>query len=151
VNKHQHLPEDFAHHWPSPLDPSSSLVTFLFSSTKKKIKVDDGDVASGAAAEEETPVRAPVNEASKEIKVDTDENMPVDKFRVSEGTRKILADQGITTLFPIQHRAFDFVYDGTDVIGTPSTSSFAHLTLSYDDKQLGISLNLLCEHTSTPS
>lgn len=61
-----------------------------------------------------------------------DANPPITNFRVSEGTVAILKSQGIETLFPIQSQAFDFVYDGLDIIGAilpPSISQ--HHTLGH--------------------
>ncbi|XP_070544483.1 nucleolar RNA helicase 2-like [Ptychodera flava] len=52
------------------------------------------------------------------------------KFRLTERTVKLLKERGVTYLFPIQAKTFDYVYDGQDVIaqartGTGKTLAFA--------------------------
>lgn len=74
------------------------------------------------------------NNASKHIKItEEDENPPISNYRVSEGSLKILKSQGIETLFPIQSRCFDFVYDGLDLIGIPISPPLAFF--SSDDEK----------------
>eukprot|EP01125_Pyxidicula_operculata_P002201 TRINITY_DN12113_c0_g1_i1.p1 TRINITY_DN12113_c0_g1~~TRINITY_DN12113_c0_g1_i1.p1 ORF type:complete len:690 (+),score=218.79 TRINITY_DN12113_c0_g1_i1:36-2105(+) len=59
-----------------------------------------------------------------EIKItDNDEHPPIEKFRIRPQTQKILTENGYKTLFPIQARTFDFVYDGSDIIGRARTGT----------------------------
>jgi ATP-dependent RNA helicase DDX21 len=45
------------------------------------------------------------------------------KFRIRKETRKLLKEQGVKYLFPIQYMTFDPVYDGKDVIGQARTGT----------------------------
>jgi hypothetical protein len=42
---------------------------------------------------------------------------PVKDFRISKELVDKLTERGIETLFPIQHKTFDHIYDGKDLIG----------------------------------
>eukprot|EP00922_Rhytidocystis_sp_ex-Travisia-forbesii_P059538 GHVS01088285.1.p1 GENE.GHVS01088285.1~~GHVS01088285.1.p1 ORF type:complete len:729 (+),score=118.63 GHVS01088285.1:87-2189(+) len=44
-------------------------------------------------------------------------------FKISAISMKSLTDRNIQTLFPIQYKTFDFVYDGEDVIGRAKTGT----------------------------
>jgi ATP-dependent RNA helicase DDX21 len=45
----------------------------------------------------------------------------MDNYKISLKTKKILKDNGIIKLFPIQHKTFDFIYNGEDLIGREKT------------------------------
>eukprot|EP01127_Copromyxa_protea_P012512 TRINITY_DN327_c0_g1_i1.p1 TRINITY_DN327_c0_g1~~TRINITY_DN327_c0_g1_i1.p1 ORF type:complete len:750 (+),score=248.34 TRINITY_DN327_c0_g1_i1:65-2314(+) len=82
----------------------------------KKLKTDPSDISKGAL---------------KEFVIsESDERPPVSKFRVSPETVEALAASGITTLFPIQARAFDSIYDGLDMVGKARTGTGKTLSFS---------------------
>lgn len=53
--------------------------------------------------------------------------MAVTNFRISEETVKTLKEKGVETLFPIQAKTFDYVYEGRDVIGRARTGILLHV------------------------
>jgi len=71
------------------------------------------------------PVKKEVEEKlEKEIKItEDDEHPPISNYRISPETILILEKNGYKTLFPIQAKTFDFVYDGKDVIGRARTGT----------------------------
>jgi ATP-dependent RNA helicase DDX21 len=94
-------------------------------STKKKDK-DSRVKKKRKRSEESTNVSRKKKKLGniQEITItEEDESPPISNFRVSQETQDALAKHGITTLFPIQARCFDFVYDGLDVIGRARTGT----------------------------
>ncbi|GAB5354563.1 hypothetical protein AAMO2058_000129300 [Amorphochlora amoebiformis] len=73
-----------------------------------------GDLTLGKAAESKAQIKNPNDEHG---------NPPVAKFRVSERSQKLLANRGITHLFPIQATTFDMIYEGSDVLGRARTGT----------------------------
>jgi ATP-dependent RNA helicase DDX21 len=47
----------------------------------------------------------------------------VSDFRISQGTARALAQQGITSLFPIQIATFDHIFDGADLMARARTGT----------------------------
>lgn len=54
---------------------------------------------------------------------DKETNHDLKNYRISPKTIEILKEQDITTLFPIQQKTFDLIYDGKDIIGRDLTGS----------------------------
>lgn len=52
-----------------------------------------------------------------------DGSKPLKNFRIEQGTIEALEKSGIATLFPIQWKCFDAVYEGKDLIGKATTGS----------------------------
>jgi len=48
---------------------------------------------------------------------------PVTDFRISPRVRELLAEKGITRLFPIQSDSYDVIYEGKDLIGRARTGT----------------------------
>ena len=48
---------------------------------------------------------------------------PISDFRISEATVEKLKEKNVHTLFPIQAKTFDLIYDGQDVIGRARTGT----------------------------
>ncbi|KAI8078639.1 P-loop containing nucleoside triphosphate hydrolase protein [Halteromyces radiatus] len=84
--------------------------------SNKKIKFD-----------EEIPIE---EEQKEEEEQDIPEELKLTNFRISESTIQNLATKGIKSLFEIQAKTFDSIYDGNDVLarartGTGKTLAFA--------------------------
>lgn len=98
----------------------------------KKVKKSSKSKASKSDDDKDALPATMENNASKHIMInEEDENPPISDYRVSKGSIKILKSQGIETLFPIQSRCFDFVYDGLDLIGTLVASLSVFLFVHY--------------------
>lgn len=81
--------------------------------------------------DEKVEVKKESLDGHKKITIsEKDESVPLNKFRISEKTIKTLESNKIDTLFPIQARAFDYVYDGRDLIGRARTGTGKTLSFS---------------------
>ncbi|KAL8240880.1 hypothetical protein R6Q59_014235 [Mikania micrantha] len=124
---------------------NQSTETFSdFEKSEKKIKrkrkdsldSDNDERKSDTSSEIVEPVNHEIEESMKkskkkkmktvEVDVKEDENKEVDpnsvsNFRISEPLRNALKAKGIETLFPIQARTFDSIFDGLDLIGKAKT------------------------------
>ena len=90
-------------------------------SDHKKVKVVDESVTAAETVPAEVGGEAPAT-VPKELQLNS--------YRISDSTKAILREKGITQLFPIQAATFDAIYDGKDVVGrartgTGKTLSFA--------------------------
>ncbi|KAH7492573.1 hypothetical protein KRP22_001877 [Phytophthora ramorum] len=87
---------------------------------------DDSEPVPETSEESETDATP----ASKKVKTEENENAThvggeenpsLDKFRISDASKKALNARGIHTLFPIQSMTFDKIMDGKDLMGRART------------------------------
>lgn len=78
---------------------------------------DDGS-SSGKAKHKTATVKGKEKGGEKEEK-----DPLVSKYRISKETASVLAEKGITSLFPIQVETFDRIYDGKDLIARARTGT----------------------------
>eukprot|EP01123_Difflugia_compressa_P007727 TRINITY_DN2128_c1_g3_i1.p1 TRINITY_DN2128_c1_g3~~TRINITY_DN2128_c1_g3_i1.p1 ORF type:complete len:888 (+),score=221.87 TRINITY_DN2128_c1_g3_i1:2304-4967(+) len=104
------------------------------SKVKKRKRTDDEDESEDDEKKEEEnengskKIKIAVQEAlpkseDKIIITENDEKPSITNFRISAPTIQILQQNNYHTLFPIQARTYDFVYDGKDLIGRARTGT----------------------------
>ncbi|KAI8332239.1 P-loop containing nucleoside triphosphate hydrolase protein [Chlamydoabsidia padenii] len=96
-------------------------------SINKKIKFDD-DAAAAASVEQD--IVDPEHATTEDQEDAIPEELKLSNFRITENTIQNLATKGIKSLFEIQAKTFDTIYDGKDVLarartGTGKTLAFA--------------------------
>ena len=79
------------------------------------------DDSMGGVSTPEDPSPPPLDDSS--CKDEQKKLGKLSKFRIRKETRKVLKEQGVKYLFPIQYMTFDPVYDGKDVIGQARTGT----------------------------
>ncbi|KAI8062594.1 P-loop containing nucleoside triphosphate hydrolase protein [Gongronella butleri] len=93
----------------------------------KKIKFgDDAEPIVEQVVEESVEMQETTEEQPEEV----EEHLKLSSYRITEGTVANLASHGIHSLFEIQAKTFDAIYDGKDVLarartGTGKTLAFA--------------------------
>ncbi|KAL8247933.1 hypothetical protein R6Q59_009149 [Mikania micrantha] len=128
----------------SKISPQSTETSSDSEKSEKKIKrkrkassdTDNDEGKSDTSSELGEPINRKIEESMKKIKkkkMKTDEvdekeagskeenPNAVSNFRISEPLKNALKAKGIETLFPIQARTFDSIYDGLDLIGKAKT------------------------------